>query len=148
MELSDSETEGVSSKLVIYVCFSFPRIISMLFDTGSSMVTMVLFPLVSGPAVVAKKRPLPVEPPHDDDWGELQQVLEKDCSCKQLSSNEHKPSCLWRFRSMPLFARLKDWRVAFKELHKLDQDRMVPCYLNCFYVVSQTLTVYLFILRS
>ena len=87
------------------------------------MVFLLLFcHLVLGPAPSNKKRPLPVDVTSDLET--LRDQLEKDCLCKQQSPNEDKPSCLLKFRHMPLFGRLKDWRIAFKELHKLDQDRL------------------------
>ena len=50
-------------------------------------------------------------------------------SANSQSPKGDKPSCLWKFSAMPLFGRLRDWRTAFKELHKLDQDRLVTWFL-------------------
>ena len=86
------------------------------------MFSLLCYQKKSGPARSNKKRPLPADV--TDDLETLPEQLEKDCLCKQQSPKGDKPSCLWKFKAMPLFGRLKDWRVAFKELHKLDQDRL------------------------
>ena len=94
-------------------------------STWFSMVfSLVYYPLVTGPAPSKKKRSLPV-----GDLDTLREQLGGDCLCKQQSPKGDKPSCLWKFSAMPLFGRLRDWRTAFKELHKLDQDRLVTWFL-------------------
>ena len=56
--------------------------------------------------------------------------LQRPCPCLMLRLKSRTPrsrtSCFARFLEEPLWSRLLSQRSAWRELHKLDQDRSVP----------------------
>lgn len=53
----------------------------------------------------------------------LRATLGKRCSCKN--------ACMDKFAGKMSFQSLLDFRKTWRELHKLDQDSVVPCLIFC-----------------
>ena len=60
----------------------------------------------------------------DSDAEETSVKLPKPCLCKSQSARQERTSCFEPFREPQLHEELKEWRKSFRDLHKLDQDRL------------------------